>query len=251
MLAMAAQLGAMPAPRVHPLAKIGGWKAIGAAGLLVIAGGSVIPALRARSHVTMGSHATASAAQAQPIAPRASTATSDSPPAPPVAGFAPGTTTTPSASIAAPISPTVTRDESHPAVRSSPVLARNLSVRSYAAPAHDMARVAVATARPVGSASACPVAVHERVTVELEARVIASAMRSLASDPAVTLACVHELEAHGGPVVLRDEHWFLGFSASRRLGRDDDARRWANALLRGAPDSPYATRVTRFLDGVR
>jgi hypothetical protein len=246
MLAMAAQLGAMPAPRPGTLAKVGGWKAIGAAGLLVIGAGAVVPAIRARSHVAIGAHVAVNPAVPVPqtsvvSAPAPVTVTAT---VAPMVEPAPVVVPAPAPTSVAPLEPRVGN-------RLARAPSRAISLRTRGEQSSTVALAGAAVEHDPANASACPVAVTERVTVEVEARVLASAMRALGSEPATTLACIHDLEAHGGPVVLRDEHWFLGFSASRRLGRMDDARRWANALLRGAPDSPYAMRVTRFLDGER
>lgn len=76
---------------------------------------------------------------------------------------------------------------------------------------------------------------------------LAAAAKALGSSPLVTLACVQALSTSGGPYQLRDEHAFLGFEASRRLGREADAKRYARALLKASPTSAYAAKARAYL----
>lgn len=76
---------------------------------------------------------------------------------------------------------------------------------------------------------------------------LAAAAKALGSSPLVTLACVQAVSTIGGPYQLRDEHAFLGFEASRRLGREADAKRYARALLKASPTSAYAAKARAYL----
>lgn len=241
MFAMAAQLAAKPVTPVHPLAKIGGWKAIGLVGLVAAAGVSVIPAVRARSNapVAASRESISHAGQSSVATPVTDTSAAVAEPAAPIARAVVVAAPVESAPVVSPLPTAVPTHATtlHPAPARTAMRAHAAAPMIESAPS---AAVAVAVA-------ACPVAIRSRVTADLEATVLAAAARTLAADPAVTLACVRDLEAHGGPVQLRDEHWFLGFTAARRLGHNGDARHWADALLRNVPDSPYAARVTHWL----
>jgi len=82
----------------------------------------------------------------------------------------------------------------------------------------------------------------------VESRILATATAALSSNPAVAAACVRALDAASTSDALRDELLFVGFDAARRLGRDAEARRYAEALVARAPSSSYATRAQRWLD---
>ncbi len=133
--------------------------------------------------------------------------------------------------------------ESLPAT--TPVQADDTQAPRRPAPPGDRPR-AIPDAAPTAR-SACPVPPAERGDCSTEAPHIQAANRALGADPGLTLACLQDLTRLGGPWQLGDEHAFLSFEASRRLGRDGDARRWARALLRASPRSPYAAKVRGFL----
>ncbi len=112
------------------------------------------------------------------------------------------------------------------------------------APAEDGAVPGAGKAAPV---SACPAGSAASGDRAAEGPILASAAKALASSPLVTLACLQTLSKIGGPFQLRDEHAFLGFEASRRLGREADAKRFARALLRASPGSAYAAKAKAYL----
>ncbi len=227
-VALATRIAATPplAPPASPwnaLAKVGGWKGVGLAGLIVAAGVSLVPALRHRDAPSRD------VGQAHRVAAPAVTSASSSPVTQPTTvAPAPVATVAPAAASTATraVTPSVA-----PAPRARPVL--------------PVAPVTVTPVRTDAAASRpCPAAQGAS-----ESEVLDAAMRVLASDPSLTLTCLRSLEAQGGAVALRDEYWFLGFEASRRLGRRDDARQWGQSLLQGAADSPYAARVRHWIDG--
>lgn len=100
---------------------------------------------------------------------------------------------------------------------------------------------------PAAPVSACPAGPAQAGDRAAEGPILAAAAKAIASSPLVTLACIQTLSSIGGPFQLRDEHAFLGFEASRRLGRDADAKRFARALLRASPGSAYAAKAKAYL----
>jgi hypothetical protein len=96
----------------------------------------------------------------------------------------------------------------------------------------------------VSGCPAGPAIVGDRAA---EGPILAAAAKALSGSPLVTLACVQELARIGGPFQLKDEQTFLAFEASRRLGREADAKRHARALLRASPGSAYAAKARAYL----
>ncbi|MEI8259718.1 MAG: hypothetical protein WCJ30_28970 [Deltaproteobacteria bacterium] len=234
MVALATRIAAAPpvAPPVsplHTLAKLGGAKGVGLAGLIAAAGVAVVPALR---HPATPSATSVRARGSEPAGPVASAS-------------APNATDT--SSLVAPALPT----EQRPTALPTPAIAVQPTDQAPT-PVPETVRVArvvrAAANTPAvdtdhTASPACPVAQGAG-----ESDILDAATRALGRDPSLTLLCLRSLETRGA-LGLRDEYWFLGFEASRRLGRQDDARRWGQSLLGAAADSPYAARVRRWIDG--
>ncbi len=240
MLAVAAKIGAAPAGAawLHKLT-VAGWKAQALAGLVAVVGVSTALSVRPRlahrdpsAHVarvsprpSRGAHVEAAVAPRVEVVPEV------------VPAVAP-----PATSMSRP--PETVVHATHP-----PRFAPPTVVAAHAAPVPAVAPVAVAPvaaeSAPATPASTCPV--PSATSSDAEAATLAAATRALSHDPAVTLACVALLGARGASDQLFEERAFLGFAASRRLGRAADAARWAQQLLTAAPTSPYAARVREAL----
>lgn len=268
MAAMAARIAAAPVssgpslPRGvwSRLAGIGAGKGVGIAGLILAIGGATWLGVRLLGAGDPGQIATTpapaegSAKTMAPPPPAAPAATAGTP-----ANEVPGASAN-AGGTAMPGAPRTAEASGGPPARESaahgiggvPTGAR----RSPGAVSTPPGRRAAA-ASPLPVAAAAPVAPAPLITCPAgaatpgdraaEAPILAAAARSLAQSPAVTLACIQELSRIGGPFQLRDEHAFLGFEASRRLGREADARRFAEALLRASPGSAYAARARAYL----
>ena len=104
-----------------------------------------------------------------------------------------------------------------------------------------------APSKPAAKVAACPAGPAIAGDRASEGPILAAAAKALSATPLVTLACIQELARIGGPFQLADERTFLAFEASRRLGREADARRFARALLRASPGSAYAAKARAYL----
>ena len=221
MVAFASKLGALPP--VHPLARFGAWKTLGLACLVTAA--AAVPALRHRANPTHTVETTARIAE--PPAPRPSTV---------------GLVAVENAPVVS-ASPRTARETSSETSVVVPSPAMVPHVVTTTAANHPVVRAQTRVEPPTTTGMppvSCPV-------LRGDEAVLTAATQALATDPEVTLACVQLLATRGGTGELRDEYWFLGFDASRRLGRTADARRWAQQLLAGNAESPYARRVRRWM----
>jgi hypothetical protein len=70
----------------------------------------------------------------------------------------------------------------------------------------------------------------------------------VSSDPSRALAMLEAYDREFPRGRLRDEREFLGVLALQRLGRHDEARARAEALLRRSPSGMYAPRLRRLLE---
>jgi hypothetical protein len=203
-------------------------KTAGLAGLVLAAGLAAREVTRRAQAPTLA-HRTATTA----LAPRPPT-TIERPIARPIAAVpAPR-------DIVAVTPPTAEVSTAQPATR--PARAQRPSTIASSAPTSTVPLPTVARA-----AIECPVSVGAG-GLEAESRVLAAATAALASAPAVSAACVRELER--GPISdsLRDERHFIAFEAARRMGSIDEATRRARRIIELAPTSGYAARAQRWLD---
>lgn len=280
MAAMAARIAAAPVssgpslPRGawSRLAGLGAGKGVGIAGLILAIGGATWLGVRllgagAPSQVTApASVATAAApgegsledlASPPPAAPAGTAGTpagaaNEVPGASADAGdtVKPGAPRTPDASGGSPARESAAhgiRGVPTGAHRSPGAVSTPSGRRGATAPPVPVAAAAPPAPAAPAPITTCPAGAATPGDRAAEAPILAAAARSLAQSPAVTLACIQELSRIGGPFQLRDEHAFLGFEASRRLGREADARRFAEALLRASPGSAYAARARAYL----